>query len=238
MPIDFQNISDQFIGDLEKMQEQFIRRIEQLLKGRLDDITLAQLSAEIDFFAELNALGYETKLDEYLKGYDEIIKQVHKDALARGLSGIVGTTAADLDILATNETLFLLDKGRLYTQQFKNAIFRGVIGGETIGEILPALRNIPLTDAQLTTGVSTGITRFQASAVAKVFEESPEQRFVLEGPLDGKTRDTCRNLLEKQPESGHTKAEIDEGAWTSLAKGTYGFIDRGGFNCRHFIGVL
>ena len=251
MPIDFEKISSQFIDDLDKLQEDFIKRIEQALKGDLSAAGIARLDAEIDFFQELRVLGFDDKLEEYLKGYDDVIREIHASATKRGLSGIVGVTATDLEILADNEALFLLDKGRLYTQQFKNSVFRGIIGGETIGEILPSLRGIPLTDAQLTTGVTTGITRFHATATAKVFEESPDQKFVIAGPIDGKTRASCRAVLLNQPKKGFTKAEIDEGAWTRLAKQFMGgfqatpseikvvnnqgytFIERGGFNCRH-----
>ena len=251
MPIDFEKISSQFIDDLDKLQEDFIKRIEQALKGDLSAAGIARLDAEIDFFQELRVLGFDDKLEEYLKGYDDVIREVHRDATKRGLSGIVGVTATDLEILADNEALFLLDKGKLYTQQFKNTIYRSIIGGETIGEILPTLRAIPLTDAQLTTGVTTGITRFNAVATAKVFEESPDQKFVLAGPLDGKTRASGRAVLLNQPKEGFTKAEVDGGSWTRLAKqfmggfqptpseikfvetNGYTFIERCGFNCRH-----
>ena len=179
MPIDIEQINSQFLNELDLLQEDFIKRIEQALKGDLSAAGIARLDAEIDFFQELRVLGFDDKLEEYLKGYDDGIREVHRDATKRGLSGIVGVTATDLDLLMDNEALFLLDKGRLYTQQFKNSIFRSIIGGETIGEILPTLRGIPLTDAQLTTGVTTGITRFHATATAKVFEESPDQKFVI-----------------------------------------------------------
>ncbi len=249
MPVDFQNISDQFIGDLDKLQVEFIKRIEQALKGNLSAAGIAALDAEIDFFQELRLLGFDDKLNTYLDGYDEIVKQIHSDAVKRGLSGVVGVTATELDILASNEALFFLDKGRLYTQQFKNSVFRSIIGGETIGQILPTLRAIPLTDAQLTTGISTGITKFHATVTAKVFEESPDQKFLITGPLDDKTRASCKAVLLNQPKEGFTKAQIDAGAWTKIAKQFmvnptdserkvvelqgYTFIERGGFNCRH-----
>ena len=240
MPID--------ITQLDEVQARFIKRIQSLLPNNLGDVNLAQLDAQIDFFQELNASGYSDTLEDFFKEYDDVIKQVHLQATSRGLSGIVGVSATDLDLLANNEALFLLDKGKLYTQQFKNSIVRSIIGGETIGEILPSLKGIPLTDAQLTTGISTGIEKFHATATAKVFEESPNQKFRLEGAIDGKTRASCRAVFENQPKEGLTKSEIDAGAWTKLAKQFmvkptdserkvidiqgYTFIERGGFNCR------
>ena len=244
MPVDFTQ-------QLDEVQARFIKRIQGLLPANLGAVDLATLNAEIDFFKELNAAGYSDTLEQFLKEYDDIIIQVHQQATARGLAGIVGVTATDLDLLINNEALFLLDKGRLYTQQFKNSVFRSIIGGETIGEILPTLQAIPLTDAQLTTAVTTSITRFNATATAKVFEESPDQKFVIAGPIDEKTRASCKAVLLNQPKEGFTKDEIDAGAWTRLAKEFMGsfkptsseikvvetqgytFIERGTFNCRH-----
>ena len=48
-----------------------------------------------------------------------------------------------------------------------------------------------------------------------------------------------------QSKEGYTKAEIDLGAWTKIAKqhcpkfeGTYTFTFRGGFNCRHYPEII
>ena len=234
---DFQSITDPFIDELKTMEAQLIKRIEQALAGNLSNIDLATLNAELDLFAELNALGYETKLAEYFGNYDKIVKDIHNEAVKRGLSGLAGTSARDLEILALNEEIFALDKGRLHTQRLKTSVMRGIIGGQTIGEILPTLQAIPLTDAQLTTEISTGISNFYATVTADVFAEDPNQKFTLGGPLDDKTRDTCRKVLEGQFEAskdGFTRAEIDAGAWAGLAGDTYTFIERGTFNCRHF----
>ena len=251
MPVDINKINTQFLNDLDKLQEDFVKRIEQALKGGMSDIELIRLNAEIDFFEELNKSGYSIKLEQYLKNYDQIAIEVHNQAKIRGLTGIVGVTAQELDLLADAEAIFYLDKGRLYTQEFKTAIFRNLIGGEPIGNIIPSLRSIPLTDAQLTIGVTTGISRFHATATAKVFEESPNQRFLLGGPIDLKTRASCRAVLENQPKEGLTIAEIRDGAWTKLAlenmnqfehspsekklvqEQGYTFINRGIWGCRH-----
>ena len=251
MPIDFDEINSQFINDLDKMQEDFIKRLEQALKGELSDAALAQLDAEIDFFEELNKQGYELRVAKYIKNYDLIVVEIHKQAVLRGLSGVVGVTALDLEILIANEEIFLLEKGRLYAQQLKNAVFRNLIAGQPLGEILPTLSNIHLTDAQLTIEIDTATSNFEAVATAKIFEESPNQRFVLAGPSDFKTRASCAAVLRHQPKEGFTKAEIDAGAWSKLAlefisekehspsevktvqEQGYTFVKRGTFNCRH-----
>jgi hypothetical protein len=252
MPIDYNKISADFVADLDLMQEQLVKKIEQGLRGNLSAIDLATLDAQIDFFEELNALGYESKVTEYIKNYDQVIIEIHNEAVKRGVVGVKGVIATDLELLALNEEIFLLDKGRLYTQQFKNAIYRSIIGGETLGELLPSLRSIPLTDSQLTIGLSTGINRFNRTATAKVYAETPNQRFKLqEDPLDERTRASCAGVIRHQPKGGWTKAEIDGGAATMVAlahmnetehspsevellrTNGYTFINAGFWNCRH-----
>ena len=165
MPVDFEQITAQFADDLDKMQEQLIKRIEQSFRGELSAIDLARLDAQIDFFEELNALGYESKVTQFIGNYDEVVRQIHAEAIKRGVVGIVGDAALDLELLALNEEIFLLDKGRLYTQQFKNAIYRSIIGGETLGELLPTLRGIPLTDEQLIIRISTGTSTWASCLI-------------------------------------------------------------------------
>jgi hypothetical protein len=183
----------------------------------MSDIQLAQLNAELNIFEEMNALGYDSRITEFLNNYDDIVLQVHQQATQRGLAGIVGVTASDLEILATNNEIFMLDKGRLYASQFKSALLNSLINGQSIDETLSTLRGTPFTDAQLRTGVTQGITRFESSAIAKVFDESPEQKFRLEGPIDAVIRASCHAVMVNQPKDGWTKKEIDGGSATKLA---------------------
>lgn len=249
-----------FLSEIEKMEQELIKRVELFRKTDLkrigssyylSEVDLIVLDAELDFFDELISLGYESKIQEYIQNYDTVVYNIHQEAIKRGVAGIVGTSIEDLEILAKNDEIFMLDKGRLYTQQFKNAIFRSIIGGKTIGELLLTLGDILLNYVDKTIAISTGISRFYATSTAKVFEESPKQKFRLEGALDVKTRASCRAVFINQPKDGLNKAEIDAGAWTKLAlkfmnqyehssrevktiqERGYTFIERGGYNCRH-----
>jgi hypothetical protein len=80
--------------------------------------------------------------------------------------------------------------------------------------------------------------------MANLFQDSPDVRFKLAGPVDNRTRCQCKAVMMYQPKNGLTKKEIDEDAWTRLAlercpkfEGKYTFVNRGGFNCRHFIQI-
>jgi hypothetical protein len=80
--------------------------------------------------------------------------------------------------------------------------------------------------------------------MANLFQDSPDVRFKLAGPVDNRTRCQCKAVMMFQPKDGLTKKEIDEDAWTKLALehclkfiNKYTFVNRGGFNCRHFIQI-
>lgn len=252
MPLNQEEILAPFIADLQRMEEELVKKIEIALKGGLTDISIAQLEAEINIFEELNALGYGNRIGEHLKNYDNIVLQIHQKAVDKGLTGLVGTSAVDLEVLIRNEEIFMLDKGRLYTSQFRGALFNSMINGQTIGETLTTLRGIPLTDAQLTVGLSTGMSRFYRTTTAEVYKDTPEQRFLLTPqPLDVKTRASCSAVIKHQPKGGWTKKEIDSGAATKTAleflseveyspserefvlTHGYNWLEAGGFNCRH-----
>lgn len=120
-----------------------------------------------------------------------------------------------------------------------------------------------LTGNQLKVALNEGIAQFRILTTAKVYENEPDVRFILwcnetmSADVDDKNRPSCRGVLTYQPKEGYTKKEIDEGAWTRLAiQGAhefslnaegetipssyhsmdgkeYGFLNRGGFSCRH-----
>ena len=229
MPLDYDKITSTLVDDLDRIEKGLITRIEAYLKTGIKDIPLAQLDAELDIFQVLNDLGYEGKVRQFFSNYDEIVKQLHNDAIKRGLNGIVGVTAQDLEIIANNNEIFALDKGRLYGSQFKSTLLEGVISGQPFNETIKLLQGTKLADTQLRVGLNQGITRFESIGIGKIYEEDPEQRFGLFGPLDSVTRDECANALSIQPAEGWTRAEIDAGA----AGAGYTWVDRGGYNCRH-----
>jgi len=82
--------------------------------------------------------------------------------------------------------------------------------------------------------VNDAFARFDHVVKAKVYEEFPETKFIYTGPNDGSTRDVCKHILQKFRKP-LTKKEIDElKIPIQKDKSQFrGFVDRGGYNCRH-----
>ena len=73
--------------------------------------------------------------------------------------------------------------------------------------------------------VDEGFSRLGRTATREIFKEVPNQKFLYVGPLDGKTREECYNVLVNQGD-GLTSAQIDRLDGVS-------FSDGGGWGCRH-----
>jgi hypothetical protein len=249
---------EQFLKDIELIEQQLIKRIEIALKrGYFSDVELSQISAELDFYQELNNLGYASKLEQYFENFDNLLLEINKQAQARGLAGITGVAARDLDTLIRVKGEELLGRANQYALQLRTKLFENIVAGTPVTELIKSLTEIPLRDYQLTVALNTGVAEFERAAIAKVYEESPEQRFILYGVLDDRTRPACQAVLEYQDKKGYTKKQIDDGELTKIvkehaeeftqnAKGEtipsllkqaletdYTFQGCGGFNCRH-----
>ena len=110
------------------------------------------------------------------------------------------------------------------TNRLTTSIFQNLYAGVSINDTISALEGIPLADYQLNTATYTSIKTFDDTARYKVFE-GLNVKWTYFGPLDSKTRDTCRATKENEPKGGYTVEQV-------LSLDTpFGF--RGGFNCRH-----
>ena len=245
-------IIQELLKDLEKIEADLIKRIEAALKiGYFTDVELTQLVAELDFYQELNNLGYASKLEKYFDNFDEIFLAINEQAKQRGLAGITGVAARDLDTLIQVKANELLGKAEYYAKQLRSRLVENLVAGTPVNQLVESLKEIPLKDYELTVALNSGIARFERSATAKVYEESPEQRFILFGVLDERTRASCQAVLENQDKKGYTKKQIDGGEVQKLVnlyaidyannkssleaalENNYGFANCGGFNCRH-----
>jgi hypothetical protein len=121
-------------------------------------------------------------------------------------------------------TAELLGSARAYSNRLTTSIFQNLYAGVSINNTISALEGIPLADYQLNTATYTSIKTFDDTARYKVFE-GLNVKWTYFGPLDSKTRDTCRATKENEPKEGYTEEQV-------LSSDTpFGF--RGGFNCRH-----
>lgn len=231
---------------LQELEESFLLRMRNL-EG-LSDVQLVQFASQVDFFAELERAGLSDALTKIENDYQDIVSDLLKKA--DGLNVQIGTlNLNDLQDIASTDFRAILRSFESSAEQFRSKFLKGLITGQSTREIIEGMQNLGLPTNQLVAAVNTARDEFQATATARIFEDNPEQRFKLTGPLDIKTRCQCRAVLEGQPKEGLTKSEIDAGAWTRIAKSNcpkyieqltkgqtteYTFVNRGGFNCRHW----
>ena len=254
-----QQIEDFFFNELQIIWEQLTNRLINITK-QLKQEEVIQLVAETDFFAELNTLGLDSLVFQTQVEYDDIVNELNKLAKEQGVKGLTGQSATDLEMLMNVEFDELLGSMREKANAFKLQVLRNLIAGVSPGEIVNQIRFWSaegLADYRSLVALDSAIAQFRTLTTAKIYEDEPDEKFILVGPLDAKTRCSCKGVLEGQPKEGWTRKQIDEGAATKLAFENckelgkifstynyqqaknkpnliqYTFVGRGGYNCRH-----
>ena len=222
--------SENFMSALGGIQNKLNDQLPTLAGrlSRLSDDELAILARELDFFQELNRLGYSNALNELMNEYDNTASKVFEQARSRGLQVQVAT-AQNLELIKELDATTLLGRARDFSSRYKSELLRGVIAGESgrqIANRLTTTIGTELTSANLNLIVNDSFAKFSNSATFKAFADEPQTRYRYVGILDNNTRDICREVLEdSQNSQGYTMEEIFDLP--------VGFDDRGGFNCRH-----
>jgi hypothetical protein len=236
-------------SEIKTLEERFLLRVKAFMQGKLNRVEKIALFAELDLFQELQEAGLTKVVSKLEKDYIGIIESIAKNKTG----GITALTLNDLQTLAIIDAESILRSAEAYSLQFKSSLLKGLVGGETEKEIIARLGEVPLRANQTIAAVSTARDQFEAASVGKIFEDEPDTKFKLAGPVDGKTRCECKAVMLTQPKEGYTKKEIDKGAWHKLAmevcpdynkriaegkQQKYGFVNRGGFSCRHRIEIV
>ena len=222
--------SENFMSALGGIQNKLNDQLPTLAGrlSRLSDDELAVLARELDFFQELNRLGYSDALTDLMNEYDDVATKVFNQARSRGLQVQVAT-AQNLELINELDATTLLGRARDFSSRYKSELLRGVIAGESgrqIANRLTTTLGTELTSANLNLIVNDSFAKFSNSATFKAFADEPQTRYRYVGVLDNNTRDICREVLEdSQNSQGYTMEEIFDLP--------VGFDDRGGFNCRH-----
>ena len=222
--------SENFMSALGGIQNKLNDQLPTLASrlSRLSDDELAVLARELDFFQELNRLGYSDALNDLMNEYDNTASKVFEQARSRGLQVQVAT-AQNLELIKELDATTLLGRARDFSSRYKSELLRGVIAGESgrqIANRLTTTLGTELTSANLNLIVNDSFAKFSNSATFKAFADEPQTRYRYVGILDNNTRDICREVLEdSQNSQGYTMEEIFDLP--------VGFDDRGGFNCRH-----
>lgn len=210
---------------LKQIEQQVISKVKGINIATLTDIELAQLFSEIEF---LSANASDIMTGQYANTLNEILEKASKKGLT-----FAATSENLISQIIELDTAALAGRAAEYSKTIQSRILKGIVGGESVTQIAQGLEGIGLATNQTIALVNTSETQLRQIATAELYKDEPETRFILVGPLDEKTRDSCRNVLQGQPENGWTLEEIENGAASQVAGETYTYLERGGFNCRH-----
>lgn len=221
---------DFYNKEIENIQQQLIDKLDNLVigLGRVSDTELMQIAKQIDFFAEMEALGFTKLMNRVGKTFDDEIARVFAELSERQLGQVSVASIDALRELKNFEMTYLTNGVRQYSDQLKTAMLRGIITGESNIQIMNNINTTfgvgtYISSSETSFLINDAFSRFSNASRAKAYEEFPEVKFKYIGSNDDKTRDVCKRALQEKP---LTRKEID-------ALGYVSFTDRGGYNCRH-----
>lgn len=215
-----------FLSDIKRLESGFNKSLEVLIGNlsKASDTELINTMSQLNLFNELVEQGYGEALDRLDGEYGKLLEGALKEAEKRGVTGLSGPGLQGLEVLKDLNTEKLINQAGVYANTMKSQLFQNLYAGLPPSEIIANLAGTELATHQLAVSVYTGIKSFDDMARFKVFE-GLDVKWTYFGPLDDRTRDTCRATKENEPEDGYTEKQV-------LSSDTP-FGERGGFNCRH-----
>ena len=230
--------TDWYINELKDLQMGLFNKIENIFKVRtqLTDTEVMLLAKEIDFFDQLERMGYNNILIKMQGQYEDEVAMIFRSLGASRMSRIPMDAVRVMDDLIAFEMDYLADSVKVYAKALKNAMLRGIATGQSDRVIIESMKiqfgaGKGITGREAQSLLGDAFSRFSNSTQAKAFQEFPEQKFIYVGPNDAVTRDACQRVLSgSMSNDGFTAKEIN-----ALANGSdfFGISDRGGYNCRH-----
>ena len=221
---------DFYNKEIQNIQQQLIDKLDNLVAGlgTLSDTELMQIAKQIDFFDEMEKLGYGKLINRVGKTFDNEIAKVFAELSKRELGQVSVASIEALKELKNFEMTYLTNGVRQYSDQLKTAMLRGIITGESNIQIMNNINSTFgvgtfISSSETSFLINDAFSRFSNASRAKAFEEFPEIKFQYIGASDNKTREVCQRALKLPP---LTRKEID-------ALGYVSFSNRGGYNCRH-----
>ena len=242
MPIT-QDFFDEFYDDIDKMGIRLFDNIQKMgtaIEG-FSETQLVRLARELDFFNELQEMGFNTSFENLMEGYDKeaegILKDMQKIVRARtagaGADILLSTAnteriANQLEILRDLDGEVMLGQFKVETAKLKSELMRGIIAGEPAGVVGKRLSEewvnadgVPTLIGERARMIARdSFGQFSQTSTFNVFKDSPNQLFRYLGSKDKKNRPSCRYFIDNQKnKKGWTRKDI-EGIIKSMKKGT------------------
>ena len=132
---------DFYNKEITKIQQELFDKLDNVVAGlsRLSDTELLQLAQQIDFFTEMETLGYTALLGRVSSTYDDEIATIFAELSNRQLSQVSAASVDVLRQLKDFELTYLSNQVKQYSDQLKVAMLRGLITGQSTSQILSSL---------------------------------------------------------------------------------------------------
>ncbi len=217
---------DAFISEVEELEKGFNKNLNIAIKNlsKASDTELINSLTQLNLFDEIIKSGYGESLNRLDAQYSILLEQAVREAEKRGVTGLGGAGLQGLEVLKDLNIDNLLDEANRHSNILTQQLFQNLYAGLPPNQIIENLAGTNLAGHQLAVATYTGIKTFDDTARYKIFE-GLDVKWTYFGPLDERTRDSCRNTKGNEPEGGYTEKQV-------LSTETP-FGLRGGYNCRH-----
>lgn len=217
---------DTFINEIKDLEKNFNKDLNIAIVNlsRASDTQLINSMAQLNLFNEIIEKGYGNALNKLDAQYTALLEQAIKEAEKRGVTALSGPGLQGLEVLKDLNIDNLLDEANRHSNILTQQLFQNLYAGLPPNQIIENLAGTNLASHQLAVATYTGIKTFDDTARYKIFE-GLDVKWTYFGPLDERTRDSCRNTKGNEPEGGYTEKQV-------LSTETP-FGLRGGYNCRH-----
>ena len=149
-----------------------------------------QIAKQIDFFAEMEALGFTKLMNRVGKTFDDEIARVFAELSKRELGQVSAASIDALRELKNFEMTYLTNGVRQYSDQLKTAMLRGIITGESNIQIMNNINTTfgvgtYISSSETSFLINDAFSRFSNASRAKAYEQFPEVKFQYVGPSTG-----------------------------------------------------
>lgn len=217
---------DAFISEIQRADNKFKKDLNKVVSSfsKMSDTELISSMSQLNLLNEIGESGYAQALNRLEGEYAKLLESAIKEAERRGVTSLSGPGLQGLEVLKDLNTEQLINQVGTYADTLKTQLFQNLYAGLPPDQIVSSLAGTELATYQLNVSTYTGIKTFDDMARYKVFEGT-DVKWTYFGPLDDRTRDTCKNTINNEPKAGYTAEEV--------LKLDTPFGTRGGFNCRH-----
>lgn len=231
--VDIDNMTEEFLSDLEGVLSALRSEISALaiqLEEEGGRIVATQISLGIAQKAEsmlastLLEAGFAAAVAKAYGDLPELLKYTPISEAAFAFGTFDSMALEAFRLLKINEFTDLFGE---FTREAASIVMRGVMGAGRKADLITAIVEVlDTTSHNGKTLYQTALAEFVQTCTALKSDNTPQEKFLYTGPIDGKIRPFCLlhvgRVYAREAIDGMDNGQLDNV-----------FITRGGYNCRH-----